>query len=210
MENGISEDEADGNRTTTGTSHSWANSRWHGCFRQWNETASSHRHFRSRNNGTSAGYRMPGTQNIPKSQPDLDTAKLWIAQAKYDYSALYVLKNTSKTNSRVSAAACFMCHEVAEKSLKAGLYATCGISSLSLKHHKLESLASALIQINCPVDIGDARFLERFYLDTRFPNCYTPAAIPGEKFSSDIAEQGFKAATRIYDKVKQLIYDQES
>ena len=74
---------------------------------------------------------MPGGQNKPRSQPDLNEAKLWIGQAKYASSALCVLKNASLTNNGVSAATCFMCHEVAEKSLKIGLYATCGMSSQS-------------------------------------------------------------------------------
>ena len=204
LEKGISEDEADG-RGTAFSSSQTSDSTWQHQFYQWNRTASSHSHFRSRGYGTSFGYGMPGGQNIPRSQPDLNEAKLWIGQAKYDYSALCVLKNASFTNNGVSAATCFMCHEVAEKSLKAGLYATSGMSKVSLKNHNLMLSASALIQMGCPVKIDDAQFLERFYLDTRFPNCYTPHAIPGEKFSSDTAKQGFEAATRIYETVKQMI-----
>ena len=183
-------------------------STWHSCFRQWDRTASSHREYRSRYN--SYGNGRPGGQNIPQSHPDLNEAKLWIGQAKYDYSALCVLKKASRTNSEVSAAACFMCHEVAEKSLKAGLYATRGMSEVSLKNHDLISSACALIQMNCPLNIEDAMFLGRFYLDTRFPNRYSPHAIPGEKFSSDTAKQGFEAAMRIYETVKQMIYEQNS
>ena len=180
-------------------------STWHSCFRQWNHTASSHREFRSRYN--SFGNRRPGGQNIPQSHPDLNEAKLWIGQAKYDYSALCVLEKASRTNNEVSAAACFMCHEVAEKSLKAGLYATRGMSEVSLKNHNLVSSASALVQMNCPLNVEDAIFLGRFYLDTRFPNRYSPHAIPGKKFSSDTAKQGFEAAVRIYETVKQMIYE---
>ena len=157
-------------------------STWHSCFRRWNHTASSHREYSSE---TSSENGWPGGQNIPQSHPDLNEAKLWIGQAKYDYSALRVLKNASKSNSEISAAVCFMSHEVAEKSLKAGLYATRGMSEVSLKNHNLVSSASALIQMNCPINVEDAIFLERFYLDTRFPNRYNPHAIPGEKFSRD-------------------------
>ena len=181
------------------------NSTWQNWFREWNRTASSHREFRSRCDESSYGHERPSGQNIPQSQPDLNEAKLWIGQAKYDYSALCVLKNASKTVSEVSAATCFMCHEVTEKSLKAGLYATRGMSEVSLKKHNLISLASALIQMNFPLNIEDAEFLEGFYLDTRFPNRYNPHAIPGEKFASHTAMQGFEAATRIYETVKQMI-----
>ena len=205
LEKGISEDEADGRGTAFSSSQTY-DSAWSRWFYEWNRTASSHSNFRSRGYGTSSGYGMPGGQNIPRSHPDLNEAKLWIGQAKYDYSALCVLKNASVTNNGVSAATCFMCHEVAEKSLKAGLYATSGMSKVSLKNHNLTLSASALIQMGCPVKIDDAQFLERFYLDTRFPNCYTPHAIPGERFSIDTAKQGFEAATRIYETVKQMMY----
>ena len=207
LEKGMSEDEADGK----GFRHSQtSDSTWSGHFYRWNRTASSHSNFRSRGYEASSGYGMPDGQNILQSQPDLDEAKLWIEQAKYDYSALCVLKNASQTNSGVSAATCFMCHEVAEKSLKAGLYATCGMSKVSLKNHNLILSASALIQMGCRVKIDDAQFLERFYLEARFPNCYTPHAIPGEKFSSHTAKQGFEVATRIYETVKQMIYELRS
>ena len=205
MEKGISEDEADGSSTSSYHSQT-SGSKWHGWFKQWNHTASSHSRSRSRYSGTSASSGMPGPWNIPRPQPNLTESERWIGQAKYDYSALCVLKNASETNSDVSAATCFMCHEVAERSLKAGLYAKCGMGEVSLSNHNLTLPARALIQIGCPISIRDAEFLERFYLDTRFPNRYTPPTIPGETFSSDIAKQGFDAATKIYETMKQLIH----
>ena len=205
MEKGISEDEADGDSTTSYHSHS-GGSKWHGWFKQWDHTASSHSYSRSRYSGTSAGNEMPSSWNIPRPRPDLKEFERWIGQAKYDYSALCVLQNASKSNSDVSAATCFMCHEVAEKSLKAGLYAKCGMGEVSLSNHNLTLPARALIQMGCLISIRDAEFLERFYLDTRFPNRHTPPIIPGETFSSDTAKQGFDAATRIYETMKQLIH----
>ena len=109
-------------------------------------------------------------------------------------------------NSEVCATACFMCHEVTEKSLKAGMYAKCGMGEVSLSNHNLVLPARALKQLNCQVDVKDAEFLERFYLDTRFPNRYPPPTIPAEQFSSNLVKQGFDAATRIYEAMKQLIY----
>ena len=205
MEKGISEDEADGNSGSSYHSQT-SDSKWHGWFKQWDHTASSHSYSRSRYSGTSAGNGMPDPWNIPRPRPNLKESERWIGQAKYDYSALYVLKNASKTNSDVSAATCFMCHEVAERSLKAGLYAKCGMGEVSLSNHNLTLPARALIQVGCNISIRDAEFLERFYLDTRFPNRHTPPTIPGETFSSDIAKQGFDAATRIYEAMKQLIH----
>ena len=197
MEKGISEEEADGKGTTYSHSRT-SDSKWHGWFKQWDQTASSHNSFRS---GT-----MPGTWNIPKPKPNLDESKRWIGQAEYDYAALCVLKDASETERKISAAACFMCHEVAEKSLKAGMYAKRGMGEVSLSNHNLVLPASALVQLGCPINIQDAELLERFYLDTRFPNRYNPPTIPGEEFSNDTAKKGFDAATRIYKVIKQLIY----
>ena len=202
MEKGISKDEADGK--TSGATPGY--SQWHGWYKQWDRTASSHRYSRSRHSGFSTGGGMPSSWNIPRPQPDLTESERWIGQAKYDYSALCVLADASRYNNCVSAATCFMCHEVAERSLKAGLYAKCGMGEVSLTNHNLTLPASALIQVGCPINIKDAEFLEQFYLDTRFPNRHTPPTIPGEKFSSEIAKQGFDAATRIYETMKQLIY----
>ena len=204
MERGISEDEADGKGMPSNHFQA-SNSGWHGRFNTWNQTASSHKRFRSRDGEASAEGRMPGAWNIPRPQANLDEAKRWIGQAEYDFSALSVLTNAAKTKNKVAAAAYFMCHEVAEKSLKAGMYAKRGVGEVSLNNHNLVFLARALVQLDCPVSIQDAQFLEQFYLGTRFPNRYSPPTIPGEKFLYDTAKQGFEAATRIYEAMKQLI-----
>ena len=70
------------------------------------------------------------------------------------------MTNAAKTKNKVAAAACFMCHEVAEKSLKAGMYAKRGVGEVSLNNHNLVFLARALVQLDCPVSIQDAKFLE--------------------------------------------------
>ena len=194
MEGGIPEDEVDGHDR----------SEWRSQFHQWNQTASSHKRFRSRNAGMPAGG-VSGDWNIPNPHKDLNEAKRWIKQAKYDYAALCVLKNASATDNEVSAAACFMSHEVAEKSLKAGMYAKCGLGQVSLNNHDLVLPARQLVQLGCSVNISDAEILEKFYLNTRFPNRYPYPTVPGEKFTNDTAKKAFKAATRIYEAMMQAI-----
>ena len=44
--------------------------------------------------------------------------------------------------------------------------------------------------MGCPVKIDDAQFLEGFYLDTKFPNCYTPHAIPGKNSQVIVSRLG--------------------
>ena len=98
-----------------------------------------------------------------------------------------------------------MGHEVAEKALKAGMYAKCGMGDATLKCHSLVSPACALKQVGCLADINDAVFLEDFYSQPRFPYCHSFPTVPGEKYLSSTAREAFLAATRIYEAMKQLI-----
>ena len=116
-----------------------------------------------------------------------------------------MLKNASATDDEVSAAACFMSHEVAEKSLKAGMYAKCGLEQVSLKNHNLVLPARQLVQLGCSVNISDAGLLEDFYLDTRYPNCYPYPTVPGQTFVDDTAKKAYEAATRVYEAMKCVI-----
>ena len=181
-------------------------SQWSSWFNQWNQTASSHRRFRSQNAGMRTGG-MPGGWNIPNPHKDVNEAKRWIRQAEYDYAALCVLKTASTSHNKVCAATCFMCHEVAEKSLKAGMYAKHGLGQVGLRNHNLTLPAHQLLQLGCSVNISDAELLENFYLDTRFPNCHPSPTVPGERFDNDTAKQAFDAATRIYEAMMQVIND---
>jgi len=175
-------------------------SSYHSCYGQWNQTAFKHKKFKTTGGHSSAW-------NIPNPCIDLREAQVWIKQAYYDYTALCVLKTASEIDDEVSAATCFMSHEVAEKSLKAGMYAKCGLSKESLSKHDVIVLARALVNLQCPVDVTDAHFVEKFYLNSRFPNRYTPSAAPGDQLHSHTALQAFEAATRIFEVMKQVIAD---
>ena len=204
MENGISEQEYD----TTGTfrSSGFGNSGWEGCFNQWSRTAYSHRRYRTRDRGASMGG-MSGGWNIPTPNKDHGEAKRWIKQAEYDYATLSTLNISSQHDEKTCAATCFMSHEVAEKALKAGMYAKCGMGNATLKSHNLVSPARALLQVGCLVDITDVIFLENFYSHPRFPYCHSFPAVPGGEYSSITAREAFLAATKIYETMKQLIDD---
>ena len=209
MENGITEEEYDtATQNQTFRNSGFESSRWGGWFNQWSRTAYSHRRYRSRDRGTSMGG-MSGGWNIPTPNKNYDEAKRWIKQAEYDYATLCTLNIESQHNDKTCAATCFMSHEVAEKSLKAGMYAKCGMGNATLKSHSLVSPARALIQVGCLVNLIDAVFLENFYSQPRFPYCYSSPIVPGEKYLSSTAREAFLAATRIYETMKQLIEDDE-
>ena len=219
MERGVSEENFDTNQdlrntgsagfSRSGFSRSdFSSSGWSGWFHQWDRTASSHRRYRSRDRArgsTSCG--MPSSWNIPKPKKENSEAKRWIKQAEYDHAALSGLEALSQTDDKVCAATCFMSHEVAEKALKAGMYAECGMNDTILKSHSLESPARALLQVGCLADINDAVLLENFYSQPRFPYCYPHPVVPGEKYLKSTASEAFHAASRIYEAMKQLIED---
>ena len=189
---------------------------WSGWFNQWDQTAFSHRSYRSRDRarGTRGGAFWRGGGGggwqTPKPQTNHSEAVRWIKQAEYDYASLSTLMTSSQTDEKTCASTCFMCHEVAEKSLKAGMYAKCGMAGdTTLKNHNVVTPARALIQMGCDIDVDDAIFLEHFYSHPRFPYCYPPPTVPGEKYVSSTARAAFDAATRIYEVIKQLIDDEE-
>ena len=143
---------------------------------------------------------------MPKPDTNHSEAVRWMKQTEYDYTSLCRLMTS--IDERTCASTCFMCHEVAEKSLKAGMYEKCGMAGdTTLKNHNIVIPARALLQVRCEIDVNNAVFLEHFYSHPRFPYCYPPPTVPGEKFVSSTARAAFDAATRIYEAMKQLIID---
>ena len=119
------------------------------------------------------------------------------------------LLNQVSTSCEVSASVCFMAHEVAEKALKGGMYAKCGLGETSLKSHNLAPLAYAL-QAKVPSStLGLAGYmipLEDYYLDTRFPNRYPDSTtIPSDHYSPEDAQQAKENAENILDMMKTLV-----
>ena len=206
MDRGVSESEYDEEQGTFRN----PSPDWSGYYHQWSQTASSHRRYKSkhRSRGRTSAGGMPSGWNVPKPKKDISEAKRWIKQAEYDYAALSVLNTASENDEKACASACFMCHEVAEKSLKAGMYAKCGIGKATLKNPDIVIPARALVQEGCLVDIADAVFLEKFFSNTRYPYCYPSPIVPGEKYLSSTAREAFLAATKIYEAMKYLIEEE--
>ena len=147
-----------------------------------------------------------------KTEPqiDLNEAKIWIQQARYDHSALSTLMNATRTDGMNHfAAICFMCHQVAEKLLKAGVYAKCGMKPTGLRIHDLVYLADELEKKGIST-ISEVTSLNNLYLPTRYPNCHIPSAVPGDQFSTQLAEKGYDIATRIFEAMQEMINDENS
>ena len=140
---------------------------------------------------------------------DSEEGKRWVKQAEVDFDTLVILLDRTPTTSKVSASVCFMAHEVAEKALKGGMYAKCGLGEMSLKSHNLTPLAYAL-QAEEPFSTqglaGCTIPLENYYLDTRFPNRYPDGTtIPSDHYSPQDAQQAKENAENILDMMKALV-----
>lgn len=129
-----------------------------------------------------------GTEYQVKRDP-LDEAERWLAQAQYE---LDVAHHSSEGG--FFAAACFHAQQAAEKVLKAYLYAT---GERHVKGHSVGELgqrcatASETFQVIPP----QIRKLDRFYIQTRYPNGL-PGGVPAEFFDLQDAESALAWAGR--------------
>ena len=119
----------------------------------------------------------------------------WLQQESVERKVLNVLcdQMSSLGDDEIAGHVCFMAHQVAEKVLKAGMYA--------VKDHALTCHAYAL-QTEKPVEIvllaHHTVSLETYYLDTRYPSRHSPPTIPADMYSSVKALEAKEHAENIY------------
>ena len=138
---------------------------------------------------------------------DPSKAQVWWNQAQHDLTALQVLMREANTRGEVCAHVCFMAHQVAEKALKAGMYKLIGLHPSVLRWHQLVGHAGAIEQVKPRKAAGLrnlVKSLESFYLDTRFPNRYTPDKVPSEQYSLEDAKLAEKTAKEVMKVVKRV------
>ena len=188
--------------------HTYYNNSW---FSQWEDLSKQRaksyqreqRTFRSQA-GTNREWfgTSSGASGISVS-PDMPKANVWLQQAIYDVRAMEVMFQESMNKPQLSGHVCFLAHQVAEKSLKAGMYAKYGLHPDSLKSHDLIYHANALADVNSdatelPVK---ARILQSsdYYLSTRYPNRFGSIhKVPAEQISTGEAVIAVDAANTIY------------
>ena len=139
--------------------------------------------------------------------PDHSKAEVWKEQAQHDLSAMEAMFREASQNPRLSAHVCYLAHQLAEKSLKAGMYAKNGLHPNSLKHHDLLIHASALEQVDANASglLVNACLLNDYYLKTRYPNQYIPQSVPSQEISLQDAEEAVQAGRTIYDIVIKIL-----
>ena len=194
-------------------------SSWWEQFSQWDSTARQHGRHRARDNknstprGSSYGWShgfpfTAGDENfrVPR-QPD--EGRRWMLQAAVDHKALTIFNEqmNALNDNTLAGHVCFLAHQLAEKSLKAGMYAVCGLEARDLTDHVLGRHACAL-QTEQPLKTmnlaSHAAHLENYYIDTRYPNRHIPPTIPAGAFTLFEAEEAYEHATKVYSIVQSL------
>ena len=117
-------------------------------------------------------------------------AKNWLEEAKWDFQNALILMDNNRFNTVV-----FLCHQAAEKAMKALLYQHnlngWGHSIYSLLYKYQEIKGSKYDQI-----IQDALSLDKHYITTRYPDAL-PDLAPHNAYSKSEAELAIKQAERI-------------
>jgi HEPN domain-containing protein len=111
----------------------------------------------------------------------------WFRQAEHDLA-----KASLDLQWRYFEWACFTAHQAAEKAVKAVYYARHG----EARGHGIRELLSALGLPLTETLLGQATFLDRFYIPTRYPNGL-PAGVPHDYFSQEDAAKAIEAAETI-------------
>lgn len=128
-----------------------------------------------------------------------EIALKWLKQAEYD------LKDAVKALEWESFnLACFLSQQAAEKALKAFLYF---LGFEEIKGHSVGSLCElagrhdlAFVEL-----VSFAKWLDKFYIPTRYPDALPDLAIPSEVYDREDGERAIGKAKRIVDLVKEKI-----
>ena len=172
--------------------------------RTWQQEQSRHR--------SGLSFADDWTQSV-RVYPEPDKAKVWFEQAEYDQQMMKMtLEKVScieHPKPRFSAHVCFLACQVAEKSIKAGMYEVCGLQPEGLVHHKFVGYAGALEQERTTQASGLqglARRLENYYVRTRYPNAFTPHEAPSKIFGPSDAREAEMVAGQILEIIRKIIY----
>ena len=196
-----------------------SNSAWGRFYQDWDRTAQQHQRSyesenrsRGRSRGSGGGSHgspfTAGDDNfrVPR-QPE--EGRRWLRQATVDRKVLNLLcdQMSSHGDDEIAGHVCFMAHQVAEKVLKAGMYAVCGLDDSGLRDHVLTRHAYAL-QTEKPLETSllahHSASLETYYLDTRYPNRHSPTTIPADVFTPIRALEAKEHAESIYSIIVSL------
>ena len=227
LEQGKAVNDPDQPEEDESSAYDHTSSSWESFFRQWNFTARSHSHYQqsewrqyshfSSSKSDRSSHYDSNFSSFAGPTPDLHKAQVWIKQAECDYKALSILSNEMSTATEVCANVCFLAHEVAEKSLKAGMLAVWGLQAKDFTNHKKLHDYACNLEMKRPQlsDMGlQAHVLDlptdKFYYQTRWPNKYSLHKVPAEHFDEGMATEACSHALAILDMVKTIIVEESN
>jgi sacsin len=107
---------------------------------------------------------------------------------------------------KLSAHVCFMANQVAEKALRAGMYALIGLQPLDLMHHDLRGFAEKIEAKSNATGLKEATAFLNHYLDTRYPNRYGPPhKVPANEYEREDAVQAKRHAEKLLQDIRPLV-----
>ncbi|XP_028405565.1 sacsin-like [Dendronephthya gigantea] len=184
------------------------------CDRQASRDNASYTNFRQNSGDGSSTHRFSGsggrftcdpamfahasTYTVPSPRE----ARRWIEQAEGDLSVCQFL-----VQKPFDAMACFMSQQIVEKSLKAALYAECGLTNNQLHTHDVYSLARDLNNLprwkkeevlNLTLNVAN------YYLPTRYPNQLSYPNVPHNAFGGQSGD-AYASAAELLRLVKEFI-----
>ena len=228
LEKGEPLDDPENEETPQGTSHHHYYNRsgnrghyhyhWHYQssnfnFGNWNSTANDHYSFSECEETffSFGGSQRANYHYFPfgrKEKGMKSEGKRWMGQAEVDYKVLCDIHSTADTSNGYSHV-CFMAHQVAEKALKGGVYALCGMDGRGIRDHNLTRHAYALQTVKPLKTSGLAQHcvpLEGYYLNTRYPNRWPDSTdIPSDHYKEGDADQAKDHAREVLDVVKSIM-----
>jgi HEPN domain-containing protein len=124
-----------------------------------------------------------------------EEARRWLQQAKKDLEIGRSLGNMGEY-----AYACFHLEQASQKALKSFLYF---MGKRYIWEHSIFNLAQQCAEYDSEFkELLDAgKYLDRFYLTTRYPDAVAPPALPYELFT----EEDFKKALELAERILRFV-----
>lgn len=125
-------------------------------------------------------------------------AARWITQARHDLAAAAANAEAGR-----HALACFLCHQVAEKSVTGYLFSR---GAERVWGHALADLCEDAMALDTSFDLIKtvAVLLDKFYLDTRYPSTL-PGGVPAEVYDAHDSSRALEVAHDVYEFVMQRV-----
>ncbi|XP_019860001.1 PREDICTED: sacsin-like isoform X2 [Amphimedon queenslandica] len=182
------------------------------CFSQWDKFAqetfgsSDHHNLKTSDSHSSQNFES-STRPFILPRTNSSEAHRWLKQAETDLLAMSILRRYLP-DKFLCCQVLFLAHEACEKTLKAGMYKLFGLNPDSLTNHYLYSHANAIASSKKFAELRELPQLvlsmEKYYLDSRYPNRHSLPLAPVDVYSSTDAIRMAENAERVYDLVVML------